>query len=64
MNYSCDRDEIPAALHELAEWCEANDDVPDNMVGPARDLLERWSAELFHEIEDPDEDDIGESDKE
>jgi hypothetical protein len=55
VNYTCDRDEIPAALRELADWCADNGGKSDRMTEAARDLLELWSQELLDELGDPDE---------
>jgi hypothetical protein len=40
VNYSCDRAQIPAALRELAAWCDGNGGKPDQMTEGAKDLYE------------------------
>lgn len=63
MNYGCDRKELPAALRELANWCDEIGGIPDSMVEAARDLLEIWSQELLDEL-GPDDEELDDENEE
>ena len=63
MNYGCDREELPAALRDLANWCDEIGGIPESMVEAARDLLEAWSQELLDEL-GPDDEEVDDEDGE